>query len=114
MRNVHIPDTWELVKITDKKGEINVKILAEWSGSYIYGRNWRLSSGIVTIVSDGDHFIIDNRSGSSYKVDKSRKSLGSLSLDVYKQLENAGKIKEYTVEIISIEQLESELAKSKE
>jgi hypothetical protein len=52
MKNIYTPDYWVIVKLTsDLPQAVNhFRILAGWSGSYLYGSSWKLSSGIETFV----------------------------------------------------------------
>jgi hypothetical protein len=65
---VNYPDSWVIVKITGP--ETIYKVLAGWSGSYLYGTSWQLNSGIVKVEEDGDHFLFSGHSGSVYKCHK--------------------------------------------
>ena len=63
--SVHNPDRWVIVG----DGE-NFKVLGGWSGGYLDGDSWRLSSGLPRIEEDGDYHLMHNYSGSVYKCHK--------------------------------------------
>ena len=59
------PDAWIVVKI--KGDEIIHKIVAGWSGSYLYGNSWKINSGIKSVTySDGIYSFL-GFSGSVYE-----------------------------------------------
>ena len=46
MSSLYFPDNWQLVRVIPKDtSAIYYRILAGWSGSFIYGSSWKLSSG---------------------------------------------------------------------
>ena len=51
--STYTPDSWVIVKIQSEKYGTIYKVLAGWSGSYLYGASWKLSSGIVTFEDKG-------------------------------------------------------------
>lgn len=61
----YTPDRWIVIEIT-KENYTARKILSGWSGSYLYGSSWRLSSGIVKVIDKGKYYEIHNQSGSVY------------------------------------------------
>ena len=65
------PDSWVIIKITGTGSTPLYKVLAGWSGSYLYGTSWQLNSGIVKVEDDDlEHFIFTGYSGSMYKCRK--------------------------------------------
>ena len=76
------PDNWVIVKIGD-----DYKVLAGWSGSYLYGDSWRLSSGIVRIEDHSDVFRIYNHSGSCYVCRKSGYKLRRNNSYVWREIQ---------------------------
>ncbi len=63
------PDSWIIVEIKHE-GESIRKVLGGWSGGYLDGDSWRLSSGITNVEDCQDHYKIDNESGSTYYCNK--------------------------------------------
>lgn len=65
------PDNWVVLKIKEGKGTFPIyKVLAGWSGSYIYVDSWRLNSGITKVTQDGDNLLFHGYSGSIYRCHK--------------------------------------------
>lgn len=64
----YIPDSWKIIKIKTKD-KIYFRVLGGWSGGYLDGDSWRMSSGIENIkFSKKDNmYYIKNASGSTYK-----------------------------------------------
>lgn len=67
--NNYNPDGWVIVKITHEN-DIIYKVFASWSGGYLHGDSWKLSSGIVKIEETENEYSIHNHSGSVYTVRK--------------------------------------------
>ena len=65
---MNYPNCWAIIKIIAP--ETIYKVLAGWSGSYLYGNSWQLNSGIVKVEEDGDYFLFSGHSGSVYKCHK--------------------------------------------
>ena len=59
------PDSWVIVKITSTLGQ-HYRVLAGWSGSYLYGSSWKLNSGIVRYEDVGNAYNFYGDSGSVY------------------------------------------------
>lgn len=56
------PDSFILVRTS-----AGVHVLGGWSGGYLYGDNWRLSTALKRVVEyDGDWVVVETRSGSTY------------------------------------------------
>lgn len=61
------PDKWVILKMPNGTG---YKVFATWGGGYLDGDRWRLNSGIKSIESKGDYYLIKGLSGSCYKCHK--------------------------------------------
>ena len=70
------PDSWAIIEV-NHKGEQFQKVLAGWSGSYLYGNSWRMSSPIkeINIDVDKDYIIAITDSGSQYTLYKNYQGL---------------------------------------
>ncbi len=81
------PDNWVIIEV-NHEGEQFQKILSGWSGSYLYGDSWRLSSKIkeINIKVNQDFFTVDTQSGSKYTLFKSRQRLRMSNAGIYNQL----------------------------
>ena len=51
----HMPDSWVIIKISGIEAKDFYKVLAGWSGSYLYGDSWRMNSGIDKVEFDGEY-----------------------------------------------------------
>jgi hypothetical protein len=83
------PDKWVIIKPKEKE---EFKVLGSWSGSYLYGSSWRLSSGIVGIEEDGDFYIIKNHSGSTYKCHKKGNGMNIVASSIFSSIEDKAEI----------------------
>ena len=66
---IYEPDNWVILKI-DNQGETFYKVLAGWSGSYLYGSSWKLNSGIIRCEDNDQYYNFCGHSGSVYKCRK--------------------------------------------
>jgi len=68
----YTPDNWVVLKIDLEEQETPLyKILAGWSGGYLSGDTWRMSSGITRVEEDDHAFYFYGSSGSVYECNKS-------------------------------------------
>jgi hypothetical protein len=88
----YCPDNWVIVKIPTKRTEAGYyyKVLAGWSGSYLYGDSWRLNSGITECVREEPYFLFYGSSGSCYKCHEDRYGLRVNNGFVYNDLKDHG------------------------
>ena len=94
---MYCPDNWVIVKITHPE-EVVYKILAGWSGGYLYGDSWRMNSGIVRASTEGDCTLFYGSSGSVYKCHKDHQRLSNITAGIYEALVKQGK--DVKVEIV--------------
>ena len=85
------PDAWVIIEIQDPihPGMPPMqKILSGWSGSYLYGDSWRMSSPInqLDIKVNQDFFTVETQSGSCYTLWKSRQGLRMSNSGIYNEL----------------------------
>ena len=80
------PDSWVIVEYNGSHQF--QKILAGWSGSYLYGDSWRMSSPIreLNIKVNQDFFTATTDSGSTYQLFKSRQGLRMSNAGIYNEL----------------------------
>lgn len=64
-------------------GEDIYKILAGWSGSYLYGASWKLNSGVTKVEQDGDYFLFHGHSGSVYRCHKACYGFSGYTAGIY-------------------------------
>lgn len=101
----YYPDTWIIVELkgTDVPKPYH-RILAGWSGSYLYGSSWKMSSGVTKIIEQENHWEIHNHSGSIYQCPKGREQLSLYTqsiLESYSQ-DNSEKI---AINLVSLESI---------
>lgn len=67
MSSLYFPDNWQLVRVIPKDtSAAYYRILAGWSGSFMYGSSWKLSSGCERVIDEGDSWRVPQSSGSAY------------------------------------------------
>jgi len=81
------PDAWVIIEV-NHEGEQFQKIIAGWSGSYLYGDSWRMSSRIKEIKIDveQDYITVETDSGSVYNLPKQYQGLKMSNAGVYNEL----------------------------
>ena len=92
---MYIPDSWVILE-TQSFNNIFYKVLAGWSGGYLYGGSWRMNSGISKIEEIGDFYLFHGNSGSTYKCHKHSYGLCMETNGVF------NKIKERNPEIVTL------------
>ena len=98
--STYTPDSWVIVKIQYEKYETIYKVLAGWSGSYLYGASWKLSSGIVTFEDKGEHYESLQDSGSTYILYKSSERMSVIMVSTFASFEEQFKGNDGTIEVI--------------
>jgi hypothetical protein len=92
--STHNPDRWVIVGDGS-----NFKVLGGWSGGYLDGDSWRLSSGLERIEEDGDYYLMHNYSGSVYKCHKNGEGMIMIMSGIFSQLkEQSSTVETYTVD----------------
>jgi len=81
------PDSWVILEV-NHEGEQFQKILSGWSGGYLDGDAWRMSSRIkeLNIKVNQDFFTAITKSGSTYQLFKNRQGLRMSNAGIYNQL----------------------------
>ena len=81
------PDSWVIIEV-NHEGEQFQKILSGWSGSYLYGDSWRLSSPIknMHIDIDKDYITVETDSGSVYNLRKQYQGLRMSNAGIWNEL----------------------------
>lgn len=81
------PDAWVILEI-NHNGEQFQKILAGWSGSYLYGDSWRMSSPIkeLDVKINSKWITAVTESGSTYNLRKEYQGLRMSNSGMYNQL----------------------------
>lgn len=99
--NVYTPDKWVIVKFAKPDGEVFYKVLGSWSGGYLHGDSWRLSSGLEKIEVDGNYLLMRNYSGSTYKVHKNMEGMNVIASGVYNSMKKDA-LEQHSVEVNTI------------
>ncbi len=98
--STYTPDSWVIVKIQYEKYETIYKVLAGWSGSYLYGASWKLSSGIVTFEDKELYYESLQDSGSTYVLYKSSERMSAIMASTFASFEEQLKRNDGTIEVI--------------
>ena len=98
--STYSPDRWVIVKFNGESS----KVLAGWSGGYLDGDNWRLSSGLEKIEEDGDYYNMINHSGSVYRCHKDSNEMNVIMIQMYDVMKQLTEKDGGTIEIISVEE----------
>lgn len=64
------PSRWVVLTFQSTDGPVD-KVLMGFSGGYLDASSWRLNSGVVEVIDDGDAYIFVGHSGSKYRCLKS-------------------------------------------
>lgn len=105
MSTIYTPDNWQLVHVIPKDTNCNsyYRILAGWSGSFMYGNSWKLSSGCEQVLDQGDSWRVPQSSGSVYIL---RKNSERYSTSTYGVLEDLMQENPYVkLEIVKMENI---------
>ena len=81
------PNSWVIVGITHK-GQKYKKIVSGWSGGYLDGDSWRLSSDIKNVDKAHSEFyaVVETMSGSVYNLYYQGNELRMSNSGIYNQL----------------------------
>jgi hypothetical protein len=81
------PNSWVIVEITHK-GQKYKKIVSGWSGGYLDGDSWRLSSNIKNVNKTHSEFyaVVETFSGSVYNLYYQANELRMSNSGIYNQL----------------------------
>lgn len=80
------PDNWIVLKIDGE--DPHYRVLAGWSGGYATGDSWKLNSGIVKVIDDGDAYIFEGTSGSKYLCHKGSYTLRMNNAHIFDKLKD--------------------------
>lgn len=99
MANTYSPDRWVIVGT----GE-TFKVFGNWSGGYLDGDSWRLSSGLEKVEQDPedeDYLLMHNWSGSIYRCHKQAEGMTGFGATIYgswKKLDEGDKLSIVTLD----------------
>ena len=82
-----IPDSWVIIEVKTPAGQFQ-KILSGWSGGYLDGDAWRMSSPVkeLNINIEEDFFTVETNSSSCYTLYKDRQGLRMSNAGIYNEL----------------------------
>lgn len=94
MTRAYTPDSWIIIKITPHKAvhEAHYRILCSWSGGYLDGDSWKLSSGIVDYKVDPIDpglFEMPQHSGSVYNVRTAQERVSFMIQTILSQMQES-------------------------
>ena len=96
----YFPTNWVKIKVTTVDGEVLNKILCGWSGGYLDGDSWQLSSEPQSMEETEDKYVFTTRSGNKYHCSKHAQHLGMNCAHLIPQLEGHKKVE--SVEVIEV------------
>lgn len=82
----YCPDKWVIVRLTTSIYPPIDKVLGSWYGGYTGSDNWRMSSGIIKVVPQDNHYEVHNHSGSIYMLAKGAEGMSAHTAAVVKNL----------------------------
>ena len=94
------PDKWVVIRIARKDTPPIHKVFASWYGGYLGSDSWKLNSGIVRVYNEGNHFVFDGRSGSTYICHKGTYGSNSYGYGVLETMIERAKQNEVSIEIL--------------
>jgi len=94
------PDKWVVVRITRKDCPVIHKIFASWYGGYLVSDSWKLNSGIVRVYNEGNRFVFDGRSGSTYICHEGTYGSSGYGYDVLETMIERAKQNGVSIEIL--------------
>lgn len=101
------PDYWRVLKVRLGEGELHYRVIASWSGSYVWGSSWKISSGIEGFVDKGDHYESPQNSGSTYLLSKDREGMSGIMSGIFQNYQDQCKEEygdDFVFELIDLEQ----------
>lgn len=82
--NTYTPARWVILRITNTEtGETLDKVFAGWYGGYAGSDSWKLNSGNVKAIDDGNYITFTGHSGSKYKCHKGAYGMSGYMSQVY-------------------------------
>lgn len=102
MTNTYTPDYWKVIKVTNNETkEFHYRVICSWSGSYMWGSSWKISSGIETMEDRVDTYESKQTSGSVYILRKTREGISGIMEGILSQYSG---LPEQTIEVVDSEQ----------
>lgn len=96
----YTPDYFSIIKIVEKE-DTYYKVFGTWSGSYLEGDHWRVSTRIVDVKLVGQCYQFFGASGSCYEVHKDTYGANAYTSQVMRgMVEKSNLSQRYTAEIM--------------
>lgn len=83
--SIYTPDRWVIIECS-YDNSITYKILAGWYGGFAGSNSWKLSSGIVEVVTTDYGYDFLNQSGSTYKCVERYSGLSLLTASIHESM----------------------------
>lgn len=99
---MYTPDTWVILELKSDQGTHH-RIMSGWYGGYARGDEWRISSGVESIVDKGKLYEVPNTSGSVYLLHKQSEKLSFYTGQVLSSM--AENTKDIELKVVSIESI---------
>jgi hypothetical protein len=97
--STYTPDRWKIIKLTSAEGS-HYRIFATWSGSYLGGASWKLSSGCTGCYKDSRWFCLPQSSGSLYKIHEEAEGITGAWHGILAQLQKLAPEQKITIEVL--------------
>lgn len=79
----YTPDKWVCVEITRRDGDKHKRILGSWYGGFAGSDSYRFSSGVTGWHDRGDHYEVENESGSVYFCGKNNIGMSAFTMSIF-------------------------------
>ena len=66
------PDFWAAIKITTNQGDESMHIHSRYCSGFLEADSWELSTPVVSCVDKGDHLFATTKSGSTFRLRKTK------------------------------------------
>lgn len=107
MSSIYTPDSWQLVHVIPKDTSADYyRILAGWSGSFMYGNSWKLSSGCEQMIDEGANWRVPQSSGSVYILRKNSEQPSMATAGILESVMKSNP--DIKLEIVKMENISSE------
>jgi len=94
------PDKWVVVRITGKDTPPVHKVFACWYGGYLGSDSWKLNSGITRAYEEGQCFMFDGSSGSTYACHKGTYGANSYGYAVLENMVTSALKNDILIEVL--------------
>lgn len=85
---MYVPDCWAILNVEKSPNEKYRRLIAGWYGGYLDGDSWRMNSGILKVVEDGDYLDVYGFSGSVYRCMKHSQRMSGLMSMIYESFKD--------------------------